>query len=498
MSEGGLVRRGARAALWNYAGHATRLALQFAIGILLARLLGPEAFGTVALAMLMIGLGQLIADFGLNAALIQARELRDGDVDLIFTVQLGLGVALTGLGIALASPIAGFFEVPQAAPVIAWMAPMFAIRAAGLASLAVLSRELRFGAAQFAAITGYLAGYGATGLTLAFSGYGVWSLVAAHLVGTVVTTMLLLLKAGYRPRLRLGPGNPELLRFGRHVIVGNIGNWAAGNLDSMIVGRTAGAASLGLYNRAFSLALVPVNAVAAGLYGVFLAAVSRANDNLANVRKAVIACIVFYIATAGAVLLAFTAASPTVVGALYGAEWLGAAPLLVPLALAMFVHGIASFLGWALTGLGRPEIEARSQWVTAILLLLSASVAAQGSVVAVAWALMGSHAVRLALLARALDAQVGFERRRVAGELLPALAAAVAVALAAAVADRLGAGLDPLARLAVIVAACAATLALALFAVRRLLLRGPLGEFVRKAEIVPARLRRFVAPPEWA
>ena len=120
--------RSFNALVWNYIGSAIRMSSQLIIGVVLARLLGPEAFGVVAIGWLMIGLGNLVADFGLGSALIQNKTLVDVDIRFTFTVQVILGITLTVVGYFSANSIAIFFHHAEAGPVIQAMAFLFLLQ----------------------------------------------------------------------------------------------------------------------------------------------------------------------------------------------------------------------------------------------------------------------------------------------------------------------------------------------------------------------------------
>lgn len=100
----GLAGRSLGALKWNYLGTGIKVLSQLVIGIVLARLLGPEPFGLIALAWLMLGLGNLIADSGLGVALIQKQQISARDIRYVFTLQMLAGTALALLGFALSPP----------------------------------------------------------------------------------------------------------------------------------------------------------------------------------------------------------------------------------------------------------------------------------------------------------------------------------------------------------------------------------------------------------
>ena len=136
-----------------------RLSSQFIIGIILARLLGPEAFGIVAVGWLMVGIGNLVADFGLSAAVIQSKTLVEKDIRFAFTTQVIFGATLTLIGYLSAKPVAVFLHHADAVPIIQAMAFLFLLQSFGQTAGALLRRSLNFKAYQAINIASYLTGY---------------------------------------------------------------------------------------------------------------------------------------------------------------------------------------------------------------------------------------------------------------------------------------------------------------------------------------------------
>ena len=100
---------------WNYLGRLISLTLQFAVGIILARLLGPEPFGLVAIALFVQGLGNLFAEGGLGTALIQSQEISEHDIRSVFSAQMVIGFFMSGAVIGSAPLLSAFFHEPMAA-----------------------------------------------------------------------------------------------------------------------------------------------------------------------------------------------------------------------------------------------------------------------------------------------------------------------------------------------------------------------------------------------
>lgn len=398
-----ISQRSYQALVWNYCGSIVSMSSQFIIGIVLARLLGPEAFGVVAIGMLMIGIGNLVVDFGFGAALIQGKSVTERDISFVFSAQVALGALLALTGYIASSKIAIFFHYPDAAPIIAAMSLLFFIQAFGQSAGAMLRRSLNFKTYQSINITSYLTGYVLVGIPCAVYGLGPWSLVAAQLVQSFIFSLVATWLSRLPMRLTLKPESPGLFAFGGKVISTNLINWGISNFDSFSIGRFLGISDLGIYNRAMVLIAAPVNTLSGTLQGVLFAACSRAQTDTSQIRKAYFAAS----AMLGLICLPFclTVASVpgTVIAVIYGAKWAGAIPVFRPLALALAINALLSVIGPILTAQNKVMLELRAQVISLLVMLPVVYLTAQQSVTAVAWGVLFVSMVRWALLLKALS-----------------------------------------------------------------------------------------------
>lgn len=397
-----ISQRSYSALVWNFIGSAARMSSQFLIGIVLARLLGPEAFGIVAIGWLMVGIGNLVADFGLSAAVIQSKTLGEKDIRFAFTTQVMFGATLTLMGYFFARYIAIFFHHADAEPIIRGMAFLFLLQSFGQTAGALLRRSLNFKIYQAINIASYLAGYLLIGIPCAYYGLGAWSLVAAQLVQSFVFSLVAMwhTKPSMKPAFK--PSSPGMFAFGGKVIGANLASWGILNLDNLVIGRMLGIANLGIYNRAMVLVGTPINTLASSLQGVLFAASSRAQADMTQLKKG------YFAATAVLGLislpLAATVASvpETVVTAIYGDQWLAAIPVLAPLALAMAIHALLAVVGPVLMAQNKVGLELRAQIITLLVMLPALYFMAARSLQAVAWSVMCVYLLRWFLLVRAI------------------------------------------------------------------------------------------------
>ncbi|MDQ2823431.1 MAG: lipopolysaccharide biosynthesis protein [Pseudomonadota bacterium] len=454
---------------WNYIGNILRSLSQFAIGILLARMLGPEPFGIVAIAWIVLGIANLVADLGFGAALVQRAELAPSDVQFIFTCQMAFAVLLTLIGVGSAAALAASFHKPEATLVIQAMFLLFVFQALGQTAAAMLRRALNFKTLQQITIASYLAGYLCVGIPAAYAGLGVWSLVAAQAVQVLLNAFLLIYVTRMSLRLCFRPNDPTILRFGVKVTAANLSSWAISNLDVVLIGRAFGAVDLGLYNRVLNLVNMPMSIITTGFQGVLFAACARAQRDRDAVRR-------IYLETNAAVaVLCFpiflTAAlvPETLVLALYGPLWGAAVPVVTPLALAVLVNALLAIKGPILMAADRVDVELRNQLFTVLMFVPALVVAIEYTLAAVAWAVLLTYIARWLLLAIATLRLTGASVGEYAATFRTPLLFGACVSVTAMVADRslalLVPSLGPLLRL-FSVAALAALVLLGLVRLR--------------------------------
>lgn len=488
-----LAKRSTGAALWNYGGNVTRTGLQFGIGVLLARLLGPQEFGLVATAVLMVSLGQLFVDFGFNAAIVQAKDLRQSDIDSLGTLQILFGAIMSGLAFLAAGSIAAFFHEPAATWIIRIMGLMFFMRSIGQNAVAQLNRDLRFRAVQISNVGGYVIGYILVAVPMAFMGYGAWALVIGQLVQSALQSIFAIYLQGHFHRLTLKGVRKEMLRFGRLVISANLGSWSLSNMDSLLVGHVLGSTSLSFYNRSMNLAMAPSQATLAGLQGVLFASASRAQDNPDGCRRAFYFCLEMIMLTIGPVLCATAACSSTVLLTIYGERWVSAASLLTPLCLAAVVNGVVGLFGPIIMGIGRIERETRAQWIAALIMVPCVYAATGHSAVAVAWSIIGLYFVRLALLFHALHSALPLSPARLIRAVLPGIVlCCFSAGLAGTVDYMVNEKMPVMLRFTLDVLAGAAGVLGGFAICHRTILRGELGNMLQGVNYLPTALRKWL------
>jgi lipopolysaccharide exporter len=492
MSEAAdLSQRSISAALWGASGSVVQLALQLGIQVILARLLGPEQYGLFAMAAVVILLSSFFT-ISLAYGLIQKRTVTDEDVRFVNFWQLSVGAAVAIAVFLLADPAAGFFNEPRVAPLIRAMSIVCLLQAAAGPSANLLTRDLDFKSIYLAGIASYAVGYGLVGIPLAVSGYGVNALVMAFITQTLLS--LVLLYGCKRHALGFVTWHRDayaLWSYGFTVFGTNINNWVLLHLSRVVVGRMFPSAAMGLFALSYNLVLQLAGAVMTVQPPLFSAS-SRVQNDVARLRTVFLKMLAATTLLAAPVFVGMAVVPETLMLALYGQEWGESAPLLRPFTLAMPFF-IATAIGTPMLWTsGRTTQEFKLQLPIAFALAAAAYVAAQHSLAAVAWAVLGIFVLRFIVITTAACIALDVRVRDIATAFRAGVAVTILVAGAIALVD--GIALHMTGQRPVVLALDVATGAVAQAMALRLLRPWFSLEVLSLFEMLLARLPRSLAP----
>lgn len=429
------VRTGINALNWSALGNATGSILRFVIGIVLARILGPEPFGQIAVALLATVLCNMLTEFGLSTVMIQRSHVSPEIIRGTFTLQVLIGLTLAVLWYGLAPVVTPYLHVEEATGAIRALALAIVFWALGQTSSALLRRQLRMKQFQLIQVSTYMASYAGLGLPLAWSGAGVWSLVVAQIAQSFLSSLLMYLSVRHPVSLGVAPLDGSLAS-GARIVGSGIVDWIVGNIDTLIVGRAFDPVSLGLYSRSYFSAFTPANVVISSLKSVLLSLLSRYQHNRSVIRQALLAMISVTAFLTVSVFGSLALVSDTFIEAIYGSAWDDAAPLLTPLALSMIPLILVSIISLTLWSVNEIKREFEYQALMAAMAIVVFLLAASISVIVVAWAVVAVYSVRLLFLSSLASLKIEIPRGHIAGALVRPLVAGLIISAIVFLVDR--------------------------------------------------------------
>lgn len=367
---------------WSGASQLLRQAINFGIGVLLARLLTPDDFGLLGMVMVFTGFVQVFTELGLGSAIIQKPDLEEKHRSTVFWVNLLAGLLLTLLVAALAPLLASFYSEPALVDITIVIAFNFLLGSIGIVQRALLRKEMNFRRLFLVDVAAAIVA-GAIAIVMALTGYGVWSLVARLLMSTIVSGVMLWALTQWKPKPLFDFGGlKELLGFSSNLLGFSAINYWIRNFDNLLVGRVIGPSALGIYTRAYGLMLLPLNQVSSVVSQVMFPALSSIQDDFARIRR------VYLRANRSIALITF----PLMVGlfvvadsfilAVYGEQWAEVIPILRVFCLVGLMQSVGTTVGWIYTSQGRTDLMFR--WG-----LLSGIVRGLAFLIGIRWGVFG-------------------------------------------------------------------------------------------------------------
>jgi O-antigen/teichoic acid export membrane protein len=385
--------RAANATWWSTLEITARYGVQFFVVLILARLLSPTDFGLIAMLLVFTSIGALLVDSGFSTSLIQRQYTTEDDEATVFWFTSGMGVLLF-LALWLVAPsIAYFFAEPTLTPLtrlVAWVLPLSALSAV---PDAILTQQLRFKErAKAQAISALISAVVA--VSLAWCGYGVWSLAWQALTATGLRGILLWAYAGWRPTGRFRTASfRSLFGFGGYMLLSGLLDTVFVRLQSLLIGKLFDARALGYYTLAQNAQSAPTSFIGGILNRVGLpvfASVADQPEKLVGALRLSLRVTLFLFIPC---MTGIALVSKPLIELLYGARWIGAAPILTLLALSaafwpMHVLNLA-----ALSAQGRSDLFFRLELIKKVIGIILILVCSPGGPIAIAGAvLVGSIA----------------------------------------------------------------------------------------------------------
>lgn len=351
---------------WSYAMDGGRQVITSFSGLVLAALLGPNAFGVVAMALVYVLFIEMLVKQGMAAAVIQRKDLTPRHLDSAFWLVMFSAVVLMGASAGFSGWWAGVNRTPELQAVIIGLTPIIPLQGTVVVQEALLRRRFQFRALAVRNTVSSVAG-GLLGIALALAGFGVWSLVVQQVSTVLIAAVALWAVSDWRPRLRFHRHEArQLLGFSTGSFLSSIGVFVNNRADALLIGLLFGPVVVGLYRMATRLIEMVIGITVRALQSVALADLSRVQDDPAGFRHRVLR-LVSWSAVMAIPALGVLAGSSEAVLSLLGEEWLPATNALRLLCLAAVVHGAFAFVGPMLQALGRPHQQALLSWATAAL-----------------------------------------------------------------------------------------------------------------------------------
>lgn len=307
--------------LWSTLGKFGTMGIQFITNIVLARLLMPTDFGTIGLLSIFIILSETFIVGGFGQALIQKKNPTHIDYTTVFYWNLIASVVLYSILYAFSPTISDFYQMPQLVSIIRVYGLVLIISAFSIVQNNHLQKNLKFKTLSIRNIIA--ASFGTVvSIIMALNGFGVWSLVASHIVNSFVGVLLLWKLSSWRPTREFSwQSFKELFSFGSLMAVSSLVDQFYKEIQGLVIGKWYSAADLGYYSQAKKLENIPTSSLSQIVSQVTFPVFSKFQDNNSQLKAVVRKCTtaITYLNFPLNILLIVIAAP--LIRLLYGPNW---------------------------------------------------------------------------------------------------------------------------------------------------------------------------------
>lgn len=270
--------------LWRFLERSGAQGVTFIVSIILARILDPTVYGTIALVTVFTTILQVFVDSGMGSALIQKKNADDLDFSSVFYFNIVVCILLYVIMFVIAPVVARFYKMPELTSVMRVLCLTIIISGVKNIQQAYVSRNMLFKRFFFATLGGTISS-AVLGIWMAYCGFGVWALVFQNLLNMTLDTLILWITVKWRPKLFFSFERlKNLFSYGWKLLVAAILDTGYNNLRQLIIGKLYSPESLAQYNRGNQFPNLIVSNINSSIDSVLLPTMASEQDSKDRVR----------------------------------------------------------------------------------------------------------------------------------------------------------------------------------------------------------------------
>lgn len=373
---------------WRFFERCGAQGVTFVVSIVLARLLDPEVYGTLALVTVFTAIMQVFVDSGLATALIQKKDADDLDFSSVFYLNILIGIILY-VGMYIAAPwIAEFYEKPELTAVIRVLSLTLVISGIKNVQQAYVSRNMLFKRFFYATLGGTI-GAAVIGICMAYRGYGVWALVAQHLFNLAVDTLILWITVRWRPRFMFSWSRlVSLFDYGWKILVSRLIDTGYIEIRTLLIGKLYSSDDLAFYNRGQQFPNLITNNVNDSIDSVLFPRLSQEQQSSENVKRLMQRAMKSSVYIMAPLMMGLAAVAPALVRMLLTEKWMDCVPFMRIFCISYMFYPVHTANLNAIKAIGRSNIFLKLEIIKKVIGIIVILISLQYGVVAVAYSML--------------------------------------------------------------------------------------------------------------
>lgn len=370
---------------WRFAEQCGAQGVSFVVSILLARLLVPEDYGSIALVTVFTTILNVFIDSGLGSALIQKKNADELDFSSVFFFNIMM-CTLLYLGMFIAAPyIARFYRDDQLTPVIRVLSLTLIISGVKNVQQSYVSRTMQFKRFFFSTLGGTI-GAAVVGVAMAYYGFGVWALVTQQIFNATVDTIILWITVKWRPKWMFSWKRLKgLLSYGWKLLASALLDTVYNNLRQLLIGRLYTTADLAQYNRGNQFPNLIVANINASINSVLLPTMARAQDDPEEVKAMTRRSMKISTYTMAPLMMGLAFIGEPVVRLILTEKWLPCVPFMQIFCITYMFYPVHTANLNAIKAMGRSDLFLKLEIVKKVMGLIVLALTVRHGVLVMAY-----------------------------------------------------------------------------------------------------------------
>lgn len=357
--------------IWKFLERFGTVGIQFVIQIILARILSPDDYGSIALITVFISVSNVFIQTGFNTALIQRQDINEDDYSSVFWISIIVSI-ICYIVLFITSPmIAKFYSITILENVLRVLGITLFFGAYNSIQIAKISKAFEFKKLFYSSIIAIFCS-GIIGIFLAYNNFGVWALVWQQLLNQIFITFILQIQIKWKLKFKININRIKtLFDFGSKILLSSLIDVLYNNLYNLVIGKVYSSEQLGYYNRADQFPNLIVNNVNGAIQSVILPAMSEKQDDINIVREMVRKAMSLSSYIIFPLMIGLAACAKPIVLLLLTDKWLPCVPYIQMLCFSYMLWPIHTANLQAINALGHSDIFLKLEIIKKLIGIIS-------------------------------------------------------------------------------------------------------------------------------
>jgi teichuronic acid exporter len=354
---------------WSFIETILKYSLSFVIGIILARILGPEEFGLIGMTAIFFSISNTFINSGFSYSLIQKKEISETDLSTVFYFNIFTGILIYAILFFSSNFISNYFSKPILGPLIKIIGLNLLIGSFGIVHQTILTRNVNFKLLTKISFISTITS-GCVAIILAYKGFGIWSLVMQAIVSTITTNILLWLTSRWTPVLLFSfKSLSSMFNYGSKLMLSGLLNTIFENIYYLVIGKYFSTQTLGYFTRAQGFANIASENITGVIQRVSFPILSSIQEDPKRLKNAYITLIRSTMFFTFISMFCIAASANALVLTLVGVKWASSVPILQLICFSVVFYPLHAINLNMLNVLGRSDIFLNLEIIKKILIV---------------------------------------------------------------------------------------------------------------------------------